>query len=78
MAVHQEPGGDEPPQVAAWYRAVLEVAVPLLAAAQDVGAVRADLGVLELMALTTAVARAGNRSQAGRLLDVLLEGVVPR
>jgi AcrR family transcriptional regulator len=78
MAAYQGPAGVEPQQIVEWHRAVREAAVPLLTAAQDAGAVRSDLGVMELMALTTAVARAGNPAQAGRFLDVLLEGIVPR
>jgi AcrR family transcriptional regulator len=78
MAAYQGPADVEPRQIVEWHRAVREAAVPLLTAAQDAGAVRSDLGVMELMALTTAVARAGNPAQAGRFLDVLLEGIVPR
>jgi hypothetical protein len=33
---------------------------------------------MELMALTAAVARAGAPAQAGRFLDILLEGIIPR
>ncbi|GAA2043996.1 TetR/AcrR family transcriptional regulator [Catenulispora yoronensis] len=78
LAERKEPGGVEPPQIAEWHHAIHVAAAPLVARAQDAGAVRADLDVLELMALTTAVARAGNPSQAERFLDVLLDGVVPR
>ena len=49
-----------------------------VAAAQNAGAIRGDLDVMELMALTTAVARAGDPAQAGRFLDMLLEGITPR
>jgi hypothetical protein len=45
---------------------------------RNAGAIRGDLDVMELMALTTAVARAGNPAQAGRFLDMLLEGITPR
>ncbi|MGO4614709.1 TetR/AcrR family transcriptional regulator [Nocardia sp. 2YAB30] len=78
MADYQGPADAEPPQIAAWHRAVYKAAAPLLAAAQDAGAVRSDLDATELLTLTTAVARAGNPSQANRFLDVLLDGVVPR
>jgi hypothetical protein len=33
---------------------------------------------MELMALTAAVARAGDPAHAERFLDVLLEGIIPR
>ncbi|NUS11836.1 MAG: helix-turn-helix transcriptional regulator [Streptomyces sp.] len=75
---YEGPPGVEPPQVVLWHRAVLDAAVPLLTAAQRAGAVRADLDAAELLALTTAVARAGDPGQAGRHLDLLLEGVLPR
>lgn len=75
---HGRPVGAEPPQIAAWHRAVQEAATPLVLAAREAGAVRSDLDAVELLTLTTAVARAGNPSQAGRFLDVLLTGVVPR
>jgi AcrR family transcriptional regulator len=78
MAAYQGPADAEPPQVAAWHDAVREAALPLLTAAQDAGGARPDLNVAELMALTTAVARAGNPEQAGRFLDMLLEGITPR
>ncbi|MFI6786532.1 TetR/AcrR family transcriptional regulator [Nonomuraea sp. NPDC050383] len=78
MAAYEGPAGVEPPQIAAWHRAVHEAAAPLLAAAQDTGAIRPDLGVVEMVALTTAVARAGNPAQAGAFLDLLLEGIIPR
>jgi hypothetical protein len=64
-----------------------EVAVPhpdhahsadLDAAAQGAGAIRPDLTLMELMALTAAVARAGDPAHAERFLDVLLEGIIPR
>jgi hypothetical protein len=67
-----------PAQIGVWHRAVQEAAAPLLAAAQDTGAIRPDLGVVEMMALTTAVARAGNPARAGAFLDLLLEGIIPR
>jgi AcrR family transcriptional regulator len=78
MAAYQGPDDTEPPQITAWHHSIELAARPLLAAAQDAGAVRHDLGVTELMALTTAVARAGNPAQAGHYLDFLLEGIVPR
>ncbi|MFE3099251.1 TetR/AcrR family transcriptional regulator [Nocardia tengchongensis] len=78
MADYDGPADVEPPQVTAWHRAVDEAATPLLAAAQRVGAIRRDLTATELLALTTAVARAGSPAQAGHFLDLLLEGVVPR
>ncbi|NUO98692.1 MAG: TetR/AcrR family transcriptional regulator [Nonomuraea sp.] len=78
MAAYQGPADVEPPQIALWHRAVQEAAAPLLAAAQDAGAIRPDLGVVEMMALTTAVARAGDPAQADAFLDLLLEGIVPR
>jgi AcrR family transcriptional regulator len=77
-AAYEGPADIEPPQVTAWHRAVYNAAHPLLSAAQDVGAIRGDLDVVELMSLTTAVARAGDPGQAGRFLDMLLEGIVPR
>jgi AcrR family transcriptional regulator len=78
MAAYEGPAGTEPPQIAAWHRAVYDAALPLLTTAQNAGAIRGDLDVMELMALTTAVARAGNPAQAGRFLDMLLEGITPR
>jgi AcrR family transcriptional regulator len=78
MAAQQGPADAEPPQIAAWHGAVREAALPLLTAAQDAGAARPDLDVAEMMALTTAVARAGNPAHAGRFLDILLEGFIPR
>jgi AcrR family transcriptional regulator len=77
-AAYEGPAGIEPPQVAAWHSAIYDAALPLLTAAQDTGAIRPDLNVMELMALTTAVARAGDPAQAGRFFDVLLEGIIPR
>jgi AcrR family transcriptional regulator len=78
MAAYEGPAGSEPPQIAVWHRAIYDAALPLLTAAQAAGAIRSDLDVMELMALTTAVARAGNPAQAGRFLDMLLEGITPR
>lgn len=78
MVAWEGPAGIEPPQVGAWHRAIYGAAQPLLTAAQGTGAIRSDLDVAELMALTTAVARAGDPAQAGRFLDVLLEGIIPR
>jgi AcrR family transcriptional regulator len=78
MAAYRGPDDVEPPQIVAWHRAVQEAAAPLLAAAQEAEDVRRDIGVVELMALTTAVARAGSPPQAGHYLDILLEGIVPR
>ncbi|WP_063813192.1 TetR/AcrR family transcriptional regulator [Nocardia anaemiae] len=78
MADYEGPADMEPPQVTAWHRAIHQAAAPLLSAAQEVGAIRRDLGVTELLALTTAVARAGNPAQAIHFLEVLLDGVVPR
>jgi AcrR family transcriptional regulator len=72
------PADIEPPQVAAWHSAIYDAALPLLTAAQNAGAIRPDLDVAELMALTTAVARAGDPAQARRFFDVLLEGIIPR
>lgn len=77
-AAHDGPDGAEPPQVAAWHSAMVDAALPLLTAARSAGAIRPDLGLMELMALTAAIARAGDPSQAGRFLDILLEGIVPR
>ena len=42
------------------------------------GRTSSDTFRMELLALTTAVARAGEPAQAGRFLDVLLEGIIPR
>jgi hypothetical protein len=78
MAGYDGPADVEPPQIAAWHRAIYAAAAPLLAAAQDCGAIRSDLNATELLVLTTAVARAGNPSQANHFLDILLDGVVPR
>lgn len=77
-ATYQGPADVEPPQIAVWHRSIQEAAAPLLAAAQAAGAIRPDLGVMEMMALTTAVARAGHPAQADGFLDLLLEGIVPR
>ncbi|WP_458689431.1 TetR/AcrR family transcriptional regulator [Nocardia tengchongensis] len=78
MADYDGPAGVEPPQVIAWHRAIDEAATPLLAAAQARGEIRSDLSATELLALTTAVARAGDPARAGHFLNLLLEGVVPR
>ena len=77
-AAYDGPAGAEPPQVAAWHNAIFDAALPLLTAAHSAGAIRPDLDLMELMALTAAVARAGDPAQAGRFLDVLLEGIIPR
>jgi AcrR family transcriptional regulator len=77
-AAYGGPDGGEPPQVAAWHSAIYDAARPLLAAARSAGAIRPDLDLMELMALTAAVARAGDPAQAGRFLDILLEGITPR
>jgi AcrR family transcriptional regulator len=78
MAEYEGPDDAEPPLVVAWHRSIEQAVRPLLTAAEDVGAIRSDLGVAELMTLTTAVARAGDHVRAGHYLDVLLEGMVPR
>ncbi|WP_030177084.1 TetR/AcrR family transcriptional regulator [Spirillospora albida] len=78
MAAHQGPPDAEPPQVAAWHDALRQAAAPLLTAAQNAGAIRADLGITELMTLTTAIARAGEPAQAGHFLTILFEGLTPR
>jgi AcrR family transcriptional regulator len=78
VTAYDGPADIEPPQIAAWHRAIYEAAAPLLTAAQDAGAVRPDLDIAELMALTTAVARAGEPAKAERFLNVLLEGITPR
>jgi AcrR family transcriptional regulator len=78
MAAHEGPADLEPPQIIAWHHAVREAAAPLLRAAQRAGAVRPDLGVAELLTLTTAVARAGSPDQAHHFLAFLLEGILPR
>lgn len=78
MAGYDGPAGVEPPQVTAWHQAVDEAATPLLAAAQAAGAIRADITATELLALTTAVARAGNPARAEHFLGLLMDGVVPR
>jgi hypothetical protein len=77
-ATYEGPANNEPPQVAAWHSAIYDAALPLLAAAQDAGAIRSDLSLMELMALTAAVARAGDPAHSERFLDLLLEGIVPR
>jgi AcrR family transcriptional regulator len=76
-ATHEGPAGTEPPQFTAWHAAIYDAASPLLDAAREAGAIRTDLSLAELLALTTAVARAGDPAQAGRFLDVLLKGVLP-
>jgi AcrR family transcriptional regulator len=78
MAAWDGPEGTVPPQVTAWHDALYAAACPLVTAAQQAGAIRPDIDFMELMALTTAVARAGDPARATRFLDVLLEGVVPR
>ena len=78
LAAYEGPAGIEPPQVAAWHSAIFDAALPLLTAAQGAGAIRPDLSLIELMALTAAVARAGDPAHAERFLDVLLEGIIPR
>jgi AcrR family transcriptional regulator len=78
MAAWEGPAGSEPPQVTAWHLAIFDAALPLLTAAQDAGAIRPDLSVRELMALTAAVARAGDPPQAEHFLGLLMEGIIPR
>ena len=78
MAVHDGSGGAKPPQFAAWHRAIFDAAAPLLNAARGAGAIRPDLDLMELMALTAAVARAADPARAGRFLDILIEGITPR
>jgi len=78
MATRDDPGGADPPQIAAWHAAIHAAAAPLLSAAHGAGTIRADLDFMELMALTAAVARAAHPAQAGRFLDILLEGITPR
>ncbi|MCF2533559.1 TetR/AcrR family transcriptional regulator [Yinghuangia soli] len=77
-AAYQGPEGTEPPQVTAWHRAVRRAADPLVLAARTAGRVRTDLDSTELLALTAAVARAGDPQQAHRFLDVLMDGITPR
>jgi AcrR family transcriptional regulator len=77
-AAGEGPDGLEPPRVAAWHSAIYDAALPLLTAARGAGAVRPDLSFMELMALTAAVARAGDPGHAERFLDILLEGIIPR
>ena len=77
-AAYQGSRDAEPPQVTAWHRSVRQAVTPLLSAAQDAGRVRADLDSAELIALVTAVARAGNPAQADRFLEIMLEGIIPR
>lgn len=78
MAAHDSSGGAEPPQIAAWHRAIFDAAGPLLSAARGAGSIRPDLDFMELMALTAAVARAAEPARAGRFLDILIEGITPR
>ena len=78
MASYEGPPDTAPPQFAAWHRELYTAALPLLTEAQNAGAIRDDLDVIELMTLTAAVARAGSPVQAGRFLDTLLEGIIPR
>jgi len=77
-AAYEGRGEAAPPQVAAWHSALFDAALPLLTTAQGAGAIRPDLTLMELMALTAAVARAGDPAHAERFLDVLLEGIIPR
>jgi hypothetical protein len=76
-ATYEGPADNEPPQVAAWHSAIYDAALPLLTAARDAGAIRSDLSLMELMALTAAVARAGDPAHPERFLGILLEGIVP-
>ena len=78
LAAYEGPAGIEPPQVAAWHKAIFDAGRPLLAAAQDAGTARPDLDIAELLALVNGVARAGSPAQAERFLGVLLEGITPR
>jgi len=78
MAAHDDSGGADPPQIAAWHRAIFDAAEPLLSAARGAGTIRPDLDFMELMALTSAVARAADPARAGRFLDILIEGITPR
>ena len=78
LAAYEGPAGIEPPQVAAWHKAIFDAGRPLLAAAQDAGTARPDLDIGELLALVNGVARAGSPAQAERFLGVLLEGITPR
>jgi AcrR family transcriptional regulator len=77
-ATYDGPPDSEPPQIAAWHNAIYDAALPLLTAARDTGAIRPDLDLMDLMALTAAVARAGGPAHSARFLDLLLEGAIPR
>ena len=78
MAAHDDSGGADPPQTAAWHTTIFDAAGPLLSSARSAGAIRPDLDFMELMALTAAVARAADPARAGRFLDILIEGIAPR
>lgn len=78
MTAHDGSAGADPPQTAAWHRAIFDAAEPLLSAARSAGTIRPDLDFMELMALTAAVARAADPARAGRFLDILIEGITPR
>ncbi|GGM16828.1 TetR family transcriptional regulator [Streptomyces fumigatiscleroticus] len=67
--------------IAAAHGAVEAAGAGLLAAAEQAGAVRQGLHVADLLALAHAAgttAPPGDRAHTGRLLRVLLEGIVPR
>jgi AcrR family transcriptional regulator len=78
MAAHDGSGGAAPPQIAVWHMAIYDAAAPVLNAARSTGTIRPDLDLMELMALTAAVARAAEPAKAVHFLDMLLEGIIPR
>ncbi|SDM62135.1 TetR/AcrR family transcriptional regulator [Nonomuraea jiangxiensis] len=77
LADHPSPADVEPPQATAWHDSLFEAAAPLLARAQDAGAVRPDIGIAELLTFLTAATRAAPLC-ADRALELLMEGVLPR
>jgi AcrR family transcriptional regulator len=77
IAAHQIRADEQTSELVEWHRMTHAAAQPLLSDAQSAGHIRSDLTADELLALTTAVARAydGEPPRADRLLTLILEGV---
>lgn len=78
LAIPNDPGGQRSALFAGWHRAMHTTASALLTRARQVGAVRADLEVADLLALATAIALAGaDPGRTERLLDLVRRGTDP-
>ncbi|MFE3144446.1 TetR/AcrR family transcriptional regulator [Streptomyces scopuliridis] len=77
IAAHRIDADEQTPELVEWHHLIHATAQPLLGDAQSAGHIRPDLAADELLALTTAVARAynGEPPRADRLLSLILEGI---